>query len=106
MDEACQVDDNTVTWSLDFIVLEQDVSAVELDGFIDDVMASRVHIVVCILRSDGQNRNSARQLDLFAVEFRVVAYEYRFLNAYRYVNSLDYYLRPYFYFLIYFNVII
>ena len=77
-----------------------------MDGFVDDVMASRVRIVVCILRSDGENRNSTCQLSLFAVEFRVVADEYRFLNTYRYVNSLDYYLRPYFYFLIYFNVII
>ena len=106
LDEACKVDDSAISWSFNFIVLEEDISAVELDGFINNVMASRVHIVVWVLRSHGQNRNSTCKLSLFAVEFRVIAHEYRFLNTYRYVKSLSYYLRPYFYFLINFNVII
>ena len=67
LNEAGQEDQATIASALNLVILEKDVSAVQLDGLINDVMCGNIRIV-SIFGSDGQNGNATSFLNLLIIE--------------------------------------
>ena len=67
LNEAGQEDEYFVATSLHFVVLEEDVCAEKLNGFVNDVVGCDVRVVLS-LWSDWQECHTEGLLRLFAIE--------------------------------------